>query len=139
MRRLITTILLFSSAINYSFANPGGDHANVSGTWVPVKQAMNGHDLPSTAFEKQKLVIGADDTYTMYAESTDKGVIRFKESDKMDIWGRAGVNAGKHFMAIYKYEDGQLTICYNLAGDTYPQSFDTKDKPTFFISTFRKE
>ena len=29
----------------------------------------------------------------------------------MDIYGREGVNAGKHFTAIYKMESDQLTIC----------------------------
>jgi hypothetical protein len=57
----------------------------------------------------------------------------------MDIYGKEGVNAGKHFTAIYKIENGQLTICYNLSGDGYPEAFETNTKPTLFLSVFKKE
>jgi hypothetical protein len=49
------------------------------------------------------------------------------------------VNTGKHFTAIYKYENEELTICYNLAGDSYPQSFDSKGKPMYFLAVFKKQ
>jgi hypothetical protein len=71
------------------------------------------------------------------AESVDKGVVKYKE-DKIDIYGKDGVNAGKHFTALFKLENGLLTICYNLKGDNYPESFDTKGKPLFFLSVFKK-
>src|ERR1700746_1230268 len=94
------------------------DNTTVSnGTWMPVREEMNGTTLPSTIFEKQKLVI-SDSNYTMTAESVDKGIVRCKDG-KMDIYGKEGVNAGKHFTAIYKSENDELTICYNLAGDAY--------------------
>jgi len=32
-----------------------------------------------------------------------------------------------------------LTICYNLKGDSYPDEFETKGKPLFFMSVFRRE
>ncbi|WP_410962819.1 hypothetical protein, partial [Salmonella sp. SAL4446] len=57
---------------------------------------------------------------------------------KMDIYGKDGVNNGKHFTTIYKYQDEQLTICYNLAGDKYPESYETKGKPTYFLAVFKK-
>lgn len=108
----------------------------LNGTWVPVKQEIGGKSLPQVALQ-QKLIIDGKN-YTVIAESTDKGVIEYK-GNKMDIYGKEGVNAGKHFTAIYKYEGGQLTICYNLAGNSYPEAFDTKDKPAFFLSVFEKE
>jgi len=80
----------------------------------------------------------SDSTYTFIAESIDKGVVTYKD-DKMDIYGKEGVNAGKHFAAIYKFENDQLTICYNLSGDSYPETFETKGKPKYFLSVFNKE
>ena len=109
----------------------------LDGVWIPVKQEISGAELPKSAFEKQRLVI-SDTTYTFYAESIDKGVSKFSDG-KLDIWGKEGVNMGKHFMAIYKYEDEILTICYNLAGNVYPESFDTKGKPAYFTSTFIRQ
>lgn len=70
--------------------------------------------LPDSAFKTQKLIIN-DSSYTLVAESVDKGIVRYK-NNKMDIYGKDGVNAGKHFTAIYKYDNEQLTICYNLLG-----------------------
>jgi uncharacterized protein (TIGR03067 family) len=109
----------------------------LNGTWVPVKQEIGGTLLPKAVFEKQNLIID-DNTYILTAESVDKGIVKYKE-DKMDIYGKDGVNSGKHFTAIYKFENGELTICYNLAGDSYPETFETKNKPMYFLSVFKKE
>jgi uncharacterized protein (TIGR03067 family) len=103
---------------------------------VPVKQEIGGTLLPKVVFEKQKLII-SNSTYTFTAESVDKGVVKYS-NDKMDIYGKEGVNTGKHFTAIYKYENGELTICYNLLGNGYPEAFDTKGKPAYFLSVFKK-
>ncbi|MBI1770354.1 MAG: hypothetical protein HYR67_18445 [Bacteroidetes bacterium] len=108
----------------------------INGTWTPVTQELGGTQLPATTFENQKLIIN-DSTYIFSAESIDKGVVKYSD-DKMDIYGKEGVNAGKHFTAIYKYENEQLTICYNLSGDSYPDAFETNGKPKFFLSVFKK-
>ncbi len=109
----------------------------LNGAWIPVKQEIGGHTLPTSSFEKQRLTI-IDSNYTFEAESMDKGIVT-RGGNKMDIYGREGVNAGKHFTAIYKLENDQLFICYNLKGDAYPTSFDTKAGVVFFLSVFKKE
>jgi uncharacterized protein (TIGR03067 family) len=109
----------------------------LNGTWLPVTQEMGGVPLPKSVLENQKLIIN-DSAYTVIAESIDKGIVKYKD-DKMDIYGKEGVNKGKHFTAIYKYENGELTVCYNLAGDNYPEAFATKGKPMYFLSVFKKE
>lgn len=110
----------------------------LNGTWIPVKEEIAGKELPKSVYEKQKLVI-ADSNYTFTAESVDKGTVTYGGGDKMDIYGKEGVNTGKHFTAIYKFENEELTICYNLAGDSYPHAFETKSKPTLFLSVFKKQ
>jgi hypothetical protein len=108
-----------------------------------VKEEIGGNSLPPTAFATQKLIIN-DTSYTFTAESVDKGVLKY-DNGKMDIYGKEGVNSGKHFTAIYKFEPDssrkgeELTICYNLSGNGYPETFDTKGQQTFFPSVFRKE
>lgn len=111
--------------------------SNLDGTWIPVSQELGGNPFPKAVYEKQKLIL-SDSNYTVIAESVDKGVVKYN-GDKMDIYGKEGVNAGKHFNAIFKYGNDQLTVCYNLAGNGYPESFDTKGKPLFFLSVFKKE
>ena len=93
--------------------------------------------MPTVLFEKQKLII-TESNYTVYAESVDKGIVKYN-GNKMDIYGKEGVNKGKHYTAIYKYENEQLTICYNLNGDNYPETFETKGKMLYFLSVFKKE
>jgi uncharacterized protein (TIGR03067 family) len=109
----------------------------LEGTWIPVQEEMGGKPLPAAAFASQKLVMH-DSSYTMTAESVDKGISR-RTGDKMDIYGKEGVNTGKHFTAIYKLVDGQLTICYNLMGTDYPTEFSTQGKPLYFMAVFKKE
>lgn len=109
----------------------------LNGTWIPIKQEIGGKELPDVVFKTQKLVIN-DSTYVLTAESMDKGILKYKNG-QMDIFGKEGVNSGRHFTAIYKMDNGQLTICYNLKGDSYPLNFETKAAPTLFLSVFKKE
>ena len=137
MRLLIPISLLI-----FGLGCAGTRHATiqlnkVNGSWVPVKQEIGGTSLPNTTFATQRLILN-DSTYTVIAESIDKGIVKYA-GDKLDIYGKDGVNKGKHFTAIYKYENEQLIICYNLAGDSYPETFDTKGKRLFFLSIFQKE
>ncbi|MBS1731712.1 MAG: TIGR03067 domain-containing protein [Bacteroidetes bacterium] len=111
--------------------------SQLNGTWIPIKQQMSGKDMPIAFYEKQKLII-SDSSYTLIAESVDKGIIRVNE-DKIDIIGKEGVNSGRQFKAIFKIENNQLIICYNLKGDSYPDSFETQGKILHFLSIFRKE
>ena len=136
--RSLTIICLLVFIICFAGTGKFSMQKNIlNGTWLPVKQEIGGTALPETAFAGQKLII-ADSTYTVIAESTDKGTVKINDN-KIDIYGKEGPNEGKHFTAICKYEDELLTICYNLSGDSYPESFDTKGKPLFFLSVFKKE
>ena len=109
----------------------------LNGSWTPTKQEIGGKDLPTTYFRAQKLII-QDTAYTLTAESVDKGTLTYKNG-QMDIYGKEGVNKGKHFTALYKLDNNQLTIVYNLKGDSYPTDFETKSKPTLFLSVFKKD
>jgi uncharacterized protein (TIGR03067 family) len=107
------------------------------GTWLPVRQEMGGKTLPPAAYKDQQLIM-QDSLYTVIAESVDKGVVRMN-GNKLDIYGRDGVNKGKHFTAIYQLKEGELTICYNLEGSVYPEAFTTQGHPLYFLSVFKKE
>lgn len=136
--RLVTFISVLILGLSCAGTKKTAMKSNpLNGTWLPVQQEIGGTALPKQAFEKQKLIIN-DSNYTFIAESVDKGVVKYQDN-KMDIYGREGVNAGKHFTAIYKYENEQLAICYNLAGDSYPDAFETKNKPAWFLAVFIKE
>jgi uncharacterized protein (TIGR03067 family) len=109
----------------------------LNGSWSPIRQEIGGKELPAIVFQKQKLII-SDSTYTFSAESVDKGLCSYKNG-QMDIYGKEGVNVGKHLTAIYKLDKDELTICYNLAGDSYPSDYETKSKPSLFLVVFKKD
>jgi uncharacterized protein (TIGR03067 family) len=132
----ITFFSLVIASLAFSNTNQKIKTGELNGTWAPVQQEMAGKQYPTSAFENQRLVI-RDNMYTVTAESVDKGELKYTDG-KMDIYGKEGINAGKHFTAIYKYEKKKLTICYNLKGDSYPETFETKEKPMFFLSVFKK-
>jgi hypothetical protein len=74
----------------------------LNGSWTPIKQDIGGKDLPATYFHTQKLVI-QDTTYMLAAESIDKGTVTYKNG-RMDIYGKEGVNTGKHLTALYRLD-----------------------------------
>ncbi len=126
--------LLFASC---SMWNQKMNEPSINGTWIPIRQEMGGQELPVSFFQTQKLII-KDSAYVLIAESMDKGSLNYANG-KMDIYGEEGENIGNHFMALYKLEDNFLTIVYNLAGDSYPNDFETQSKETLFLSVFRRE
>jgi uncharacterized protein (TIGR03067 family) len=131
---IITVILIGLGCAGTKKA--GNNSSSLNGTWVPVRQEMGGKELPEAVYKTQQLIID-DSSYTLVAESVDKGVVRYS-GQQMDIYGREGVNKGKHFTALYKLDNGQLTICYNLRGTDYPTTFETAGKPLYFLSVFKK-
>ena len=136
--RLITFISLLTLFLSCATPKNATLKSNpLNGTWFPIKQEMGGKLLPTAAFQNQKLTIN-DSTYIFSAESIDKGILKYKDN-KMDIYGEEGVNIGKHFTALYKIENELLTICYNLSGKAYPESFETKRNPLYFFSVYKKE
>ncbi len=133
---IISTCLLFVFGCATTKKSLNGS-TSLNGSWTPIKQAIAGKELPAAAFQKQKLII-SDTAYMFTAESVDKGTLKYQDC-KMDIYGKEGVNTGKHFTAIYKLENNELTICYNLKGDDYPTAFETNSKPTLFLVIFQND
>lgn len=136
MRLILSFLLLISLAACSPSKRTSASKYPLNGTWVPVREEMNGKALPPVAFATQKLII-QDDHYIFNAESEDTGDLSYANGT-MDIYGRKGVNTGKHFMTRYKLENGHLIICYNLAGTSYPDDFETKGKPGYFLAEYEK-
>lgn len=109
----------------------------MNGNWKPIFQEMNGRVLPAAVFQSQLLTI-LDSVYILKAESVDKGILRMANG-QMDIFGKEGVNRGKHFTARYEQKKDTLRICYNLKGDAYPTEFSTKGGGLLFLSVFVKQ
>jgi uncharacterized protein (TIGR03067 family) len=112
----------------------------LNGVWTAVRGEAGGQELPSAALENAKVTF-ADTSYTRVDPSgIGKGVIKYG-NNKMDIYEKEGALAGKHTKGIYKFENQQLIICYDLAentGDNYPATFETKSKPTLRLLVLKR-
>ena len=137
MRLILFSCLLIIASCSQSKKTAIVTPPSLNGSWIPVRQEMSGKEMPAAFYAKQKLVI-LDSTYTMIAESLDKGVVRIS-GNRIDIFGKEGVNKGRHFTGLFLYEKGILTICYNLKGDSYPDNMETRGKPLYFLSVFTRE
>ncbi|OYU79232.1 MAG: hypothetical protein CFE23_14995 [Flavobacterium sp. BFFFF1] len=134
--KLLTFIAFLTISLNGQLPISTKVQQQLDGTWLPIRQEINGEQIPDKFLSIQKLILSGND-FSMTAESTDKGKFDYEER-KMDIYVKEGANAGKHFTAIYKLENDLLTICYNLGGDSYPEAFDTSNQPLFFMSVFKR-
>jgi len=137
MKLVLTFILLYfligCSSSKESVSNSG----ELNGGWFPVQQEIGGQQLPPESFEGERLAI-VEKSFLFVAESVDEGTVTYSDG-KMDIYVEVGVNAGRHFKAIYKLDNSYLVICYDLKGGDYPDSFITAGNPNLFLSVFRKE
>ena len=125
MKTLLLLFLVLTPA-GHLPVTENSDPTGLNGKWKPVSLEMGGNKLPSDSFNTQLLTI-SDSNYVFVAVSVDKGILRFN-GNKMDIYGKDGVNNGKLIKTIWKLSEQEyngektvaLTICYNLAGDQYP-------------------
>ena len=127
-------VLTWSSCFHSkNVANKG---RRLDGFWQPIHEEISGKDIAGNYFQSQRMTI-ADTLYTVVAESTDKGLLEFHDN-KIDIYGKEGINTGKHFKAIYKVENSNLYICYDLSGKDYPENYDTKKKSLYLLIIFKR-
>jgi uncharacterized protein (TIGR03067 family) len=137
MKLLLTAMIIAIATGTFNSGHTSVLTGELNGDWVPVKQILGGKELPGSAFENQLLTL-SDSNYTLVAESVDKGTAIYADG-RMDIFGKEGVNKGRSLKAIYKLENEVLTICYDLTGTDYPESFETEGNPMIFLSEFKRK
>lgn len=85
--RHLAILLYICLSIGCTTTRKTNNNSNIlNGTWIPVNQEMGGKELPTAAFEKEKLIIN-DNLYTVIAESVDKGELKYRNG-KMDVYGK---------------------------------------------------
>ena len=130
-------ILFLTISCSSSEETTTTNSGELNGGWLPIRQEIGGQEVPITEFENQRIAI-VDKTFLIIDEGADQGSVIYKNG-KMDIHVEVGGNAGRDFKAIYKFEDNILTICYDLSGGTYPESFETSNNPKLILTVYRRE
>ena len=57
----------------------------------------------------------------------------------LDLVGREGPNAGRHFRAIVEIDGDLLTVCYDLDGGERPSSTEPQDDLLLLTITYARE
>lgn len=110
---------------------------NLNGAWQLISREYKGKPIQLEAKIQQRLEIN-DSTFVLTAKNIDRGIIKYF-GNQMDIYSKEGMNAGKHFKALYKLEGDVLTVCYDLSGENYPGEFTTALDNNNFLAVFKKK
>src|SRR5262249_53974200 len=117
------------------------DDKSTDGTWQLVSAELAGKSLPAEAIKSIKMIL-KNGTYTVYAESEDRGTVQVDTSKcpaTLDITGTEGPNKGKTFLAIYELKDNRMKVCYDLSGKSRPTEFKTKAGTLLYLAEYEKK
>jgi uncharacterized protein (TIGR03067 family) len=114
---------------------------NIIGKWKITGAEFGGRKLPSKEFEN--LILELDETsYQLIDEKViDSGMLELSANAvpaSLTVTGLFGVNKGKTFQCIFKFEQDQLIMCYNLGGDSYPASFETFENTLLYLVRYKR-
>lgn len=135
--KILFFVWMFGLAGCVVFQQKNSTYSALNGTWKPISEIIAGNPFPETVWATQRLMM-YDSSYILSAESIDAGKAILTDST-MDIYGLEGPNAGKHFKARYKLQNDTLTICYDLTGTVYPESFISNYDNFYFLATFVRD
>lgn len=120
------------------------DLEKLTGAWVVAKAEAGGMELPKELLAAIVLTIDGE-KYKVEGipEGTDTGTVAIdatKDVKEMTIVSKRDPKEEKVIKTIYKFDDDQLTVCYNLAGDSFPKEFKTTaNSPQLLITYERKK
>ena len=115
----------------------------LEGAWVPVAASVSGQELQVAELRVKYLVLDGHD-YSIVDRSNqivDSGEYLINESASprtIDIVGRDGPNAGRSMLAIFELKDDQLTVCYDLDGDSRPENMQVQEDQLLLSITYER-
>jgi uncharacterized protein (TIGR03067 family) len=112
------------------------------GTWIPTQAELGGIALPDEDLARIKLLIGEDRYKVIVDGRIDQGTLKVDKSripKTMEIVGTKGPNEGKTILAIYEVVGDNLTICYDLSGQAFPEDFESKPGTQLYLVNYQRE
>jgi uncharacterized protein (TIGR03067 family) len=113
----------------------------IKGKWKIAEAQLGGKSLPVASFENLVLDIDETSYQLIEKEVIDSGVVELVPGSNpraLNITGVFGLNKGKTFRCIYKFEGGDMITCYNLGGETYPASFETFENTLLYLVRYKR-
>jgi uncharacterized protein (TIGR03067 family) len=96
------------------------------GTWQPVSMETNGKPIGPEGLKKIKLTVSGAEYHFQNDTFSEHGLYKFhatKDPKELDIVVGEGANKGKVYLAIYKVEPDELTICLTTKNQSRPTEF----------------
>ena len=115
---------------------------NLEGVWSIVSLEVEGHPVSAGAFSGSQIVMEGNrfTTVSMGASYGGTFTVNAVASPKeLDLLFTEGPHSGKVSHAIYKLDDGCLTICLGFAGRDRPRAFATSTGSGHALETLRRE
>ncbi len=113
----------------------------ITGKWKITEAELGGRPLPVAAFENLRLELDETSYQLIENEVIDSGVVEMTgETGRkgLHITSLYGPNKGKIFKCIYKFDGEDMLTCYNLGGDSYPESFETFENTLLYLVRYRR-
>jgi len=123
---LFLVLLVGACSSSVTTATPEVDRETLQGTWRPVSILENGKSLPEEQFKNMRVkLVNFNFTFTNGANKhSGLYLIDPRKSPKsLDIAVMEGPENGKVYQAIYKFEDGKMIQCMEVANRNRPTAF----------------
>jgi len=105
------------------------DLENFQGTWTVVSMEMDGKPLDEEKRQKIKLSIKGENFTFHNGQESEPGLYKIdptKNPKELNIVISEGNDKGKVYLVIYKFADGKMIQCMELANKSRPGEFTGK-------------
>lgn len=113
----------------------------LAGTWKPKEASLGGNKIDMMLLDTVTLVYEAEKYTLTIGDKVEKGTYSLdpaKSPKALDIFPTEGDNNGKTFLAVYKVEGDNLTICYSLEPAVRPDDFEPASN-SLLVVKFERE
>ncbi len=113
----------------------------IAGKWKIVEAELGGRKLPASEFDKIVLELDENSYQVNDGKVIATGIVHLvpgSDPSAMNIVVLFGPNQGTTFQCIYRFEEEDLVMCYNLGGGDLPTSFETFDNGLLYLVRYKR-
>lgn len=114
---------------------------NIDGNWQLTEARVADGPLPQDLVQSMRLEINGTGYTIRTMFNMDKGFIVYfpgTQPARMEIHGTYGPNTGRTFFAIYRVQENDLEILYDLSGTIFPPNFEVPLTGPLFHTKFKR-
>ena len=97
---------------------------SLDGEWQPSAMIVSGASVPDAMREAMTLVIDGDSYRVISGEEIDRGALDIDSIAQPPRMTVTSAN-GRSLKAIYRFEEGDLIVAYDLQGEQFPTAFES--------------